>query len=112
MLALRRGEVLWDRLYFGGDPRGSLGGIFGRTRNSGRGPWLIAAQRGDKIARRATADTLGRTQDPGEVEIGGARNGVAVVVEVDENRNNKAKRTQMRGACRPQQRWLWGVVAG
>ena len=50
--------------------------------------------------------------EPWEVAIGGHRGGGGVVVEADDARLKKAKRTQTRVACRPQQRRIWGAEGG
>ena len=47
---------------------------------------------------------------PGRIRIGGLRNDVPVVVEVDETLLNKSKRTALVVRPRPQQKWLWGAV--
>lgn len=52
----------------------------------------------------------GRMEKPWAVAIGGHRFWVAVVVEVGEARTNKAKRTHMRPAGPPRERWIWATV--
>ena len=122
MLALRQGEAPWHGRHFVCGARGSMDGLLGRMCNVGtrvpksdyiRGARGISgAHRGGQMVQHEAADSWDRMAEPGAVAIGGKRGGVAVVVEVDETLLNKAKRTQMRVAGRPQQRWLWGTLGG
>ena len=64
------------------------------------------------MAQRDASDSWGRMEEPGAVAIGGKRGGVAVAVEVGETLPNKAKRTQMRAAGRPEKRRLRGEAVG
>ena len=97
-----------------------MDGLFGLMYNLGdrvsqgdslrESPGISGAQGGGQMVRRAASDSRGHMEGPGAVDIGGQRNGVAVFVEVGETQINKAKRTQMRAAGRPQQRWHWGAA--
>ena len=104
------------------DARGSMGGLFGRMCNVGdrvsqgdsiRGdPWISGAHRGGQMVRRDASDSWGRMDEPGAVEIGGQRNGVAVDGVVGETLLSEAERTQIRVAGRLPKRWIWGDVGG